>query len=46
MNVYNNADLDLNGKVKYAGSGTDRFVILTTVLSNGGNQSTVIVQQY
>ena len=44
--VYNNADVNMDGIVRYAGTGTDRFVILGTVISNGGNASTVIVQQF
>jgi len=46
LSKYNNSDLNLDGIVKYSGTGSDRIYILATVISYGGNQSMVVVQQF
>lgn len=44
--VYNNADTDMNGILKYYGTRSENYPIIITVVSNGGNSTTVVTQQF
>jgi hypothetical protein len=46
FNVYDNADLDMNGTLKYFGTKSENYPIMITVMSNIGSRTTIVTQQF